>query len=122
MRYICLVYFDPQKLADMTPEQKAALDRDSGDYDKVLDSRGQLVLAEALRSPKEAMTVQVRDGRMSTTDGPFMETREVLGGFILVEARDLNAAVSIAAGIPLAKLGSIEVRPIVVWDEPNPKP
>jgi hypothetical protein len=122
MRYICLVYFDPRKLQDMSPEEKAALDRDSGDYDKVLDARGQLVVAEALKSPREAMTVQVRDGRMSTTDGPFMETREVLGGFILVEARDLNEAVRIAAGIPLAKLGSIEVRPIMTWDDPTPNP
>jgi hypothetical protein len=122
MRYICLVYFDPRKLLDMSPEDKAALDRDSGDYDKQLDAAGHLVVAEALKSPREAMTVQVRDGRMSTTDGPFMETKEVLGGFILVQARDLNEAVRIAAGIPLAKLGSIEVRPIVIWDEPKPSP
>lgn len=122
MRYICLVYFDPQKLRDMSPAEKAALDRDSGDYDKTLDAQGHLVVAEALKSTQESMTIQVRDGKMSSTDGPFMETREALGGFILVEARDLNEAVRIAAGIPLAKLGSIEVRPIMTWDEPNPKP
>ncbi len=58
---------------------------------------------------------------MSATDGPFMETREVLGGFLLIEARDLNEAVRLAAGIPLAKLGSVEVRPVVDYSQPRPK-
>jgi hypothetical protein len=67
------------------------------------------------------MTVRVRDGKMSTTDGPFMETKEMLGGFLLIEARDLNEAVRIASGIPLAKLGAVEVRPIVDFSKPRPK-
>ncbi|MGO4832161.1 YciI family protein, partial [Rhizobiaceae sp. 2RAB30] len=67
----------------------------------------------ALQPVSTATTVRVRDGRMSTTDGPFAETKEILGGFILVEAEDLDQATKIAAGIPLAKLGSIEVRPIM---------
>jgi hypothetical protein len=119
MRYICLVYFDPQKLAGLGPEERAALDRDSGGYDVELDARGHLIAADALKSPKEAMTVSVRDGKVTTTDGPFMETREVLGGFILIEARDLNEAVGIGAGIPLARLGWIEVRPIMDFDVPR---
>ena len=71
--------------------------------------------------PNEAVTVRVRDGKMSSVDGPFMETKEVLGGFILIEARDLNEAVRIGAGIPLAKLGSVEVRPVIDFSKPRPK-
>jgi hypothetical protein len=65
--------------------------------------------------------VQVRDGKMSANDGPFMETKEMLGGFIIIEARDLNEAVQIAAGIPLARLGFIEVRPVVDFSKPRPQ-
>ena len=64
---------------------------------------------------------KVRDGKMSATDGPFMETKEVLGGFIVIEARDLNEAARIAAGIPLAKLGAVEVRPVVDFSGPRPQ-
>ena len=120
MRYACLVYFDPQKVFDQSPEAEAAL-RESGPYDAELRASGHLVATEALVLPDQAMTVRVRDGKMSATDGPFMETKEVLGGFILVEARDLNEAVRIAAGIPLAKLGSVEVRPVVDFSQPRPK-
>jgi hypothetical protein len=67
------------------------------------------------------MTVQVRDGKMSATDGPFMETKEMLAGFLVVEARDLNEAVRIAAGIPLARVGSVEVRPFVDFSKPRPR-
>jgi hypothetical protein len=71
-----------------------------------------MIHAEALQSPRSAVTVQVRNGETAVTDGPFIETKEHLGGFILIDARDLNDAIRVAAGIPLAKLGSIEVRPI----------
>ena len=66
------------------------------------------------------MTLKVRDGKMSTTDGPYMETKEMLGGLIVIEARDLNEAARIAGGIPYAKLGSIEVRPLVDYSQPRP--
>lgn len=120
MRYACLVYFDPKKVFDQSPEAEAVL-RDSGPYDDELQASGHLVMAQALQLPDQAMTVQVRDGKMSAVDGPFMETKEVLGGFILIEARDLNEAVRIAGKIPLAKLGSVEVRPIVDYGKPRPK-
>lgn len=112
MKYLCMVYFDPKLLATMTPSERATLDADSMDYDKELDARGQLVVAEALQSVKTAKVVQVRKGTMSQTDGPFAETKEQLGGFILIDVQDLNAAIQVAARIPLAKYGSIEVRPI----------
>ena len=119
MRYLCLVYFVPGVTGTLSPEDRAALDRDSGGYDVELDTRGHLICAEALRPAGEAVTVRVRDGQVTTTDGPFAETREVLGGFILIEARDLAEAVTLAAGIPLAKYGSVEVRPIMVFDAPR---
>jgi len=111
MRYICLVHFDvAATFAGMSETQRVQLDTDSLAYDEELAASGNLVVAEALQPPEEAVLVRVRDGRMSTTDGPFVETKEQLAGFILIEARDLNDAIRIAAGIPLAKHGTIEVR------------
>jgi hypothetical protein len=81
-------------------------------YDDALRRAGHLVVAHALQPVEAATTVRVRNGKLSTTDGPFAETKEQLGGFILIEARDLNEAIQVAAKIPLARRGSIEVRPI----------
>jgi len=67
------------------------------------------------------MTIRVRDGKMSATDGPYLETKEMLAGFLVVEARDLNEAVRVGAGIPLAKLGTVEVRPFVDFSKPRPE-
>jgi hypothetical protein len=120
MRYACLVYFDPQKVFDRSQEAEAAL-RDAGAYNDALRASGHLVSDGALQLPDQAMTVCVRDGKMSATDGPFMETKEILGGFLVIEARDLNEAVRIGAGIPLAKLGFIEVRPFVDFSQPRPQ-
>lgn len=113
MKYLCLVYFEPQALSALSSSEDAALTRESLAYDQELDSRGQLILAHALQPVTSATTVRVRNGKLSTTDGPFAETKEILGGFILIEARDLNEAIQAASGIPLAKLGSIEIRPIM---------
>jgi hypothetical protein len=119
MRYACLIYFDPQTVFDRSPEGEAVL-RDAGPHDAQLKASGQLLEAIALKLPEAAMTVRVRDGKMSVTDGPFMETKEMLGGVIVVEARDLNEAVRTAAGIPFARLGAVEVRPLVDFTEPRP--
>ncbi|MBY4589997.1 MULTISPECIES: YciI family protein [Rhizobium] len=112
MKYLCQVWFDGAILDAMTKEEKAELDANSLNYDKDLAESGNMIVAQALQPPKSAVTVRVRSGEMSVTDGPFVETKEALGGFILIEAKDLNDAIRIAAGIPLARLGSIEVRPI----------
>jgi hypothetical protein len=120
MRYACLVYFDPQVVFNQSPEAQAVLGA-VGPHDTQLRASGQWVAGEALTLPNEAVTVRVRDGKMSATDGPFMETKEVLGGFILIEAHDLNDAMRIAGGMPFAKLGSIEVRPVVDFSKPRPK-
>jgi len=120
MRYVCLIYFEPQQVFNDSPESNAVL-AEVGPHGESLRASGHYVASEPLTLPKEAITVRVRDGRMSTTDGPFMETKEVLGGFIAIDARDLNEAVRIAAGIPFAKLGSVEVRPVVDFSKPRPK-
>ena len=120
MRYVCLVYFDPRKVFDRSPEGEAVL-ADAGRLTAELKASGHLIASEALQLPAETMTVQVRDGKMSATDGPFMETKEMLGGFILIEARDLNEAVQIGARIPFARVGHVEVRPVVDLSQPRPE-
>jgi hypothetical protein len=121
MRYACLVYFDAEKIfgqrhtsAALRPRPEALeAVRDSEPYNEELRASGRFVAAAALQMPDQAMTLSVRDGKMSTTDGPFIETKEMLAGFIIIDALDLNEAVRIAAGIPLAKLGFVEVRPLM---------
>jgi hypothetical protein len=112
MKYVCLVHFAPELLDQMTPAELESLQQRSLAYDQELLASGTQIVAEALQSPGTAVLVKVREGNVSTTDGPFIETKEHLGGFILIEARDLNHAIRVAAGIPLAQLGTIEVRPI----------
>ena len=112
MKYLCLVYFEESLLDGLSERENAALTTESLAYNDELASRGQLILAYPLQRASGAQVVRVRRGAMSCTGGPFLETREQLGGFILVEAADLNTAIQIAARIPLARRGSIEVRPI----------
>ena len=113
MLYVCLVHFDDKQVfANLDAAERKALVIDAMGYDMDLAQSGNLVRAQALQPPETAVLVRVRDGKVSATDGPFLETKEQLGGFILIEARDLNDAIRIAGGIPLAKYGTIEVRPI----------
>jgi hypothetical protein len=111
-KFICLVYFDGKKLHAMSEAEKRDFDASSLAYDQALQKRGHYIIAEALHSPKAARTVVVRGKKVSVRDGLVTEAKEPLGGFILIRARDMEEAEKIAAGIPLAKLGSIEVRPI----------
>jgi hypothetical protein len=113
MRFVCLVYLEPETLGALSPSEKATLDRDSLAYDKELGRSGHYIVAEALNPVSSARTIRVRGGRVSATDGPFAETKEQLGGFILIDAANMSEALKIAAGIPLAKLGSVEVRPVM---------
>ena len=105
MKYLCLVYLEEQKL-------RAVQDTECFACGERLRGNGSLLAAEALQPIQTAATVRIRNGRMSVTDGPFAETKEQLAGFYLVEARDLNDAIQIAAKIPPAREGSIEVRPV----------
>jgi hypothetical protein len=113
MRYLCLLYENEQLWATMSEaEANAAM----GEYFAFTDTyreSGQVLGGEPLQPTATATTVRVRNGKVSTTDGPFAETREQLGGYYLIEAKDLNEAIQIAAKIPAARSGSVEVRPIM---------
>lgn len=121
MRYICLVHADPARFAELTPEKQADLDRRSIAYDRELTEKGQYVISEAIQDGNSAVLVRARGGSITNTDGPYMETKEHMAGFILIEARDMNEAVRIASGIPMAEMGTIEVRPIYVIPTPPEK-
>jgi hypothetical protein len=114
MKYLCLVYTDEAILSTMPKNEFEAFSEEHVAVDEELRQSGRSIAAEALQPTHTAMTVRVRNGKMSATDGPFAETKEQLTGFYLIEARDLNEALQAAARIPAARVGSIEVRPI--WD------
>jgi hypothetical protein len=105
MKYLCLVYME-EKTLDAVP------DRDCMAYGESLRKSGRYIAAEALQRVDTATTVRVRDSKVSLTDGPFAETKEQLAGFYLIDAKDLDDAVQMAAKIPPARVGSIEVRPV----------
>lgn len=105
MKYLCLVYLDEKRLPELPDEDCVA-------FDSSIRASGHCLASEALESVHTATTVRVRDGKTAITDGPFAETKEQLAGFYMVEARDLNEAIRIASGIPPARVGSIEVRPV----------
>ena len=112
MKYHCLVYMEQRTLDAMSPDEFNALIGESLANDEDLRRRGHYVAAQALQPTSAATTLRIRGGRLSTTDGPFAETKEHLSGFIMIEARDLNQALQLAANIPMARMGSIEVRPV----------
>lgn len=112
MQYLVLIYSaEPTEAPDM--EQIGAVMDEYNAYTQMLRDKGHYVAGEALQPTATATTVRIRDGKTLTTDGPFAETKEALGGFYLVEARDLDEALALGAACPGAKWGSIEVRPII---------
>ena len=116
MQYMFLIYLDDSKFDVMTQAERDAFGNGMLDYDDALRESGHYIMGEPLKAPSEAVTVRKWDGSLSTTDGPFMETKEHLSGFILVNARDLNEAIQLAERMPLATVGSIEVRPLDVLE------
>lgn len=112
MKYLCLVFNEEKKLAALSEREARAFEAAQHAYDAQLRRRGQLIAAAALQPVQAATTVRLRNGRLSLTDGPFAPTKEQLGGFFLIEARDLNEAVQLAARMPSARTGCVEVRPI----------
>ena len=105
MKYLCLVYLD-------AAHWDACSDQVCADYAQQVAASGRLLAAEPLHGHHTATTLRVRNGAVTLFDGPFAETKEMLAGFYLVDARDLNEAITLAAGIPPARHGSIEVRPV----------
>ncbi|MEW9805815.1 YciI family protein [Mesorhizobium marinum] len=117
MNYVCLVYGEEKHIEGLGAEGLAELDRRSVAYDKWIEKAGKLVIAQALQSVKTSKTVRRRNGKVAMTDGPFAETKEQLLGFVMLDAGSLDEALAIAADIPIAEFGSIEVR--AVYDVPG---
>jgi hypothetical protein len=105
MKYLCLVYGEEKKIGAMTDDECMA-------YDQSLRDGGRCLASEALQPVQTATVVRVREGKVSIRDGPFAETKEVLAGFYLIDAADLNDAIQVASQMPPARVGSIEVRPV----------
>ena len=113
MKYLCLIYDDEKKMESMS---QAESDKFMSEYFAFTDDigkSGHMVHGEALQPVQTATTLRMKNGKVSTTDGPFAETKEQLGGFYLIEAKDLNEAIQVASRIPSIRTGSIEVRPVV---------
>ena len=112
MKYLCLIYSDHRIIEAMPAHEMDAL---KGEYFTLIDEleeAGHYLAGESLQPVRMATTLRLRNGKLSTTDGPFAETKEQLGGFFLIEARDLNEAIRLASRIPAVRWGSVEVRPI----------
>jgi hypothetical protein len=116
MKYLCLIYENEKDWENVPPADGEAIMNEYFAFSEGIRRSGQYVAAEALQPTATATTVKVRNGKVSTTDGPFAETKEQLGGYYLVEAADLDAAIAIAAKIPGARSGSVEVRPIMTFE------
>ena len=113
MRYLCLIYENEKAWEELPPAETEAVMSEYFQFTEDIRKNGKYVAGEALYPTASATTVRLRNGKVSTTDGPFMETKEQLGGFYLIEANDLNEAIQVAARIPSARFGGIEVRPVV---------
>ena len=117
MRYLCLIYDDESKWGTMPKEQAEAMMGEYFAFTEGIKQSGHYVGGEALQPTQTATTVRVRNGKISTTDGPFAETKEQLGGFYMVDCKDLDEALKWAEQIPSANRGSVEVRPIMEFGD-----
>jgi hypothetical protein len=115
MQYLLMIYRSEAELFKMSDADRQKMAADYGTFTQSIIQSGHFKAGDGLQPTATATTVRVREGKILTTDGPFAETREQLGGYYLVEAKDLDAAIGIAARIPGAKDGSIEIRPIMVY-------
>lgn len=114
MRYMLMICTDEAGETAMSPEEGSAMMAEYGTFGEEMGRRGVLQGGERLRPTTDATTVQVRDGAVLTSDGPFAETKEQVGGYFVVDCKNLDEAIEVAAKIPSARVGTIEVRPI--WD------
>jgi hypothetical protein len=117
MKYLCLIYENEKAFETISPAEGEAIMNEYFTFTEDIRKNGKYIAGEALQPTATASTVRVRNGKVSTTDGPFAETKEQLGGFYLVEAKDLNEAIQIASRIPSARFGSVEVRPIMDFSQ-----
>ena len=119
MKYLCLVYYDEKIINSMTSAEWESLNKECVACGESLRSSGHMIGGNALHSIATATSLRVRDGKPIITDGPFAETKEQLAGFYMLDARDLNEALQLAAKIPPTRLGTIEVRPVRELDPEN---
>ena len=113
MQYICLIYGDEQAWQGMSDDERNQMFAAYGSFTESIQQSGQMVAGDALQPTTTATTVRVRDGETLVTDGPFLETKEVLGGYLVADCRDLDAAIELAQRVPLVGRGSVEIRPVV---------
>ena len=112
MKYLCQIYLNESEMGGLSARENDALNAEHHEFDDALAKGGQMIFTGALESSSATTCVRVRNGKVSLTDGPFAETKEQVAGFFLIEARDLNEAIQVAARIPSARLGTVEVRPL----------
>jgi hypothetical protein len=117
VQYMCLIYGDEQARLGMSETDRNQMIGDYGVFTESIRQSGNMLAGDALEPTTTATTVRVRNGETLVTDGPFAETKEQLGGYYLIEAKDADEALAIAARIPGARHGAIEVRPVMVFDE-----
>ena len=122
MQYMLLIYGNEAAMKSATQADRDAMFRSYHEYTQSIIKTGNMKAGDALQPTATATTVRVRDGKTLVTDGPFAETREQLGGYYLVEAKDLDEATKLAARIPGAQVGSIEVRPVMQLPPDYPRP
>jgi hypothetical protein len=116
MQYLLMIYRNEAELGKMDAAGRKKVTAEYGAFTQSIIQSGHFKAGDGLQPTTTATTVRVREGKMLTTDGPFAETREQLGGYYLIDAKDLDTALGIAARIPGATTGSIEVRPVMVYD------
>ena len=119
MQYALLIYGEEGDLAEITPEDQQKMMDEYWAFDKEITDAGIKRGGEALNFTPTATTVRVRNGETLTTDGPFAETKEALGGFYLVDVADLDEAIAVSAKLPGSWYGSVEIRPVMVFDAPD---
>ena len=118
MKYLCLIYSDESMFPKAPEAEIQKMMSEYREFGDGIKASGHYLAGHRLHPTNMATTVRIRNGKLSTTDGPFAETKEQLGGFYMIEARDLNDAIQVAAKIPSARIGSVEVRPIVEFNQP----
>ena len=112
MRYLCLIYSNEQSMTNQSEEERNQMMADYGAFTQDIRDKGIYQDGNPLQSVSTATTVRIRDGKTLTTDGPFAETKEQLGGYYMIDCKDLDEAIEVASRIPGAKFGSVEVRPV----------
>jgi hypothetical protein len=112
MKFLCVVFVDEAKMAKLPSKEAQDLDDASVDHDATLRKSGHLLAAQALQPGRTAATIKVRKGKVMVTDGPFIETKEQVGGFLLIEAKDRDEAIQLMSTVPVASYGTVEVRPV----------